>query len=75
MFVRLYGSMPMCNLSQTHPIGFSLSLTRCACPCPSHSFMASCKNCLPLPLEDVYHGPTDNALVRYTRPKGHCTDA
>ena len=34
MFVRLYGFMPMCSLSQTHTIGFYLSLAEVRMPMP-----------------------------------------
>jgi hypothetical protein len=58
----------MCEGKQA---GLYLSLERCSCPCPSYSFIASCNNFLPLPLEDVYNERTDTELFLETRgPRG-----
>ena len=49
--------------------GLYLSLERCSCL--SYSFIASCNNFLPLPLEDVYNERTDTELFLETRdPRG-----
>ena len=58
-------------------VGLPLSLERCPSyyPCPLEVFIASCNNCLPLSLKNVYNGHTDNELVIDTRPKEHCAHA